>query len=95
MMYEYRVAGELYRGTRLAFLSSGTIGDSELIQPTYKNGDMIAVYVNPKHPSQSVVLPREFHLKYVWKQTLLCFFGTIAFYLVVNRFFPFRRYDDP
>lgn len=91
MMYEYRVAGELYRGTRLAFLSSGSIGDSELIQSTYKKGDVISVYVNPEQPSQSVVLPREFHLKYVWKQSLLCFFGAIAFYLLLNRVFPFRR----
>lgn len=94
MMYEYRAAGELYRGTRLAFLSCGSIDDSALIQSTYKKGDVIAVYVNPEQPSQSVVLSREFHLKYVWKQSLLCFFGAIAFYLLLNRVFPFRRYDD-
>jgi len=59
LAYEYRVEGKLETGYRIRLYNEQPISDSDLQQVlnTYPVGSTVTVYFDPRHPSQSCLIP--------------------------------------
>jgi hypothetical protein len=61
LLYEYEVAGKLFRGSRIAQspgLDRGLPEFAERVVERYRGGSAVAVRYNPKRPDESVLEPR-------------------------------------
>src|SRR5438477_6779266 len=61
LLYEYEVAGKLFRGSRIAQspgLDRGVSGFAEKVVQRYPAGSAVSVRYNPKRPDESVLEPR-------------------------------------
>ena len=53
--YQYQVGGQLYKNTKISFLSSS--GNASRIVDQYPEGKTVRVYYNPDKPKQAVLVP--------------------------------------
>ena len=61
LLYEYEVAGKLFRGSRIEQspgLDRGLPEFAEKVLERYRGGSVVAVRYNPKRPDESVLEPR-------------------------------------
>jgi hypothetical protein len=78
VIYEYTVDGRRYSGARFTFLPGGSIAERDEILTNYHAGDQIQVLVNPKQPSESVLIVRPSALPFL-KNELFALSALVVF----------------
>jgi hypothetical protein len=85
VIYEYTVHGRRYSGARFTFLPGGSISERQEILSNYDVGDQIQVLVNPKKPSQSVLIVRPSALPFLRNELF-----ALSVLTLFTAFFAFR-----